>query len=103
MAGGGGMMPRLSSSGCSHRELGRSEREFGRSGRARCSFRGLGPGSLSLSLSESASLDGSGGDGVRCLVRRDARDRTLWAGEAARDPARDAARDIARLSAEKTL
>lgn len=54
----------------------------------------------SLSLSESASLEGSdGGDGVRCLVRREVRERMLMAGEAARDPTRDAARDAARLSA----
>lgn len=52
----------------------------------------------SLSLSESASLEGNeGGDGVRCLTRRDARERTLNAGDAALE----AARDIARLSAAK--
>lgn len=55
--------------------------------------------SLSLSLSESASLDGNGGgEGVRCLVRRDVRDRTLMAGDAAREPVRDATRDTPRLS-----
>lgn len=53
-----------------------------------------GPSSLSLSVSESASLDGSGGgDGVRCLFRRNVRDRTLTVGDAARDPTRDAARE----------
>lgn len=55
--------------------------------------------SLSTSLSESASLEGSGGDGVRCLDRRDARDLTLRAGDGAREPVREAARDTARLSA----
>lgn len=47
--------------------------------------------SCSLSLSESASLEGIEGDGVRGLVRRDIRDLALGAGEAARDPVRDAA------------
>lgn len=53
---------------------------------------------LSPSLSVSASLEGSGGEGVRCLVRREARDLTLAAGDGALDPARDAARDIVRVS-----
>lgn len=60
-------------------------------------------GSDSLSLSESASLDGmDGGDGVRYLLRREARDRTLIAGDAARDPTRDVTRDAARLSAAES-
>lgn len=114
VSGGGGTGPRPSSSTCSTVvggvcvdggpvEAGGLDTGTVRLG-SRAGMRietgaGTAARSLSLSLSESASLDGNaGGDGVRCLVRRDVRDRTLIAGDAARDPVRDATRDTPRLS-----
>lgn len=80
---------------CSHCQVALG----GGGGGPRSSSSFVGLRSLS-SLSESASLDGKGGgEGLRCLVRREVLDRTLIAGETAREPARDAARDTARLSA----
>lgn len=116
VSGTGGAGPRSSSSACSAVTGGvgvgggrdvagalgvETVRPTSRLGARPGTDAGAAARSLSLSLSESASLDGNGGgEGVRCLVRREVRDRTLIAGDAAREPVRGPVRDTPRLSPE---